>query len=239
MSNSAAVRSATDDLNRQAGAVPGNPGDVFESITYRTVVARCVPTEEDLSKIGYHQEHCGDDQPRLACPEAPSSTHRGGARMKSVDWSRDALVKRDFTGFVPFAELPAADVPTAPGIYVVWRPMSVEPTFVETGPAGWFKGKDPSVSVDELRSAWVPGAKVIYIGKAGDLHRRLNEYRRHGAGQRVGHWGGRYIWQLADASLLLVAWQETPDLDPADVESRLIVEFVASYGQRPFANRRH
>ncbi len=149
------------------------------------------------------------------------------------------MMERGFTGFVPFAELPSADVPTAPGIYIVLGPVSAEPTFVETSPAGWFKGKDPSVSVDELRSAWVPGAEVIYIGKAGDLHRRLNEYRRHGAGQRVGHWGGRYIWQLADTDLLLVAWQLTPGLDHGDVESRLIAEFVTSYGQRPFANRRN
>lgn len=159
--------------------------------------------------------------------------------LTPMDWSRDALVRRGFTGFVPFADLPTADVPTTPGVYVVLRPGSVEPTLVETSPAGWFKGKDPSVSVAALRSAWVAGAEVLYIGKAGDLRRRLNEYRRHGAGQRVGHWGGRYIWQLADTDLLLIAWQLIPAVDPKDVESRLITEFVTSYGQRPFANRRN
>lgn len=155
-----------------------------------------------------------------------------------MNWCRDTLVRRGFTGFVPFAELPSSDVPAGPGVYVVLRPALVEPAWVETSPAGWFKDRDPSVSVEELRSAWVPGAEVIYIGKAGNLRRRLSEYRRHGAGQRVGHWGGRYIWQLADSDLLLVAWQLTADLDPANVESRLIAEFVTGYGQRPFANRR-
>ncbi len=158
--------------------------------------------------------------------------------MSHMDWSRDALVRRGFTGFVTFAELSSADVPIGPGVYVVLRPVSVEPTWVETSPAGWFKGRDPSVSVSELRSAWIPSAEVLYIGKAGNLRRRLGEYRRHGAGQRVGHWGGRYIWQLTDTDLLLVAWQLTPDLDPEDVEGRLIAEFGTSYGQRPFANRK-
>ncbi len=155
-----------------------------------------------------------------------------------MDWSRDALAKRGFTGFVLFAELSSADVPTMPGVYVVLRPTSAAPAFVEISPAGWFKSKDPSVPVDELQRAWVPGAGVVYLGKANDLRRRLGEYRRHGAGRRVGHWGGRCIWQLADTDLLLVAWQPTPGHDPEDVESRLIAEFATVYGQRPFANRK-
>jgi hypothetical protein len=83
--------------------------------------------------------------------------------LTPMGWSRDALPRRGFTGFVPFAELPSADVPTAPGAYVVLGPVSV----------------------------------------------------------------------------LLIAWQLTPGVDPKDVESRLITEFVTSYGQRPFANRRN
>lgn len=155
-----------------------------------------------------------------------------------MNWSRDALVKRGFTGFVPFSDLRSVDIQTEAGVYVVLYPTSVEPSFVEISPAGWFKGKDPSVAVAELTRAWVSGVEVVYIGKAADLRRRLNEYCRHGAGQRVGHWGGRFIWQLAGRKLLLVAWQATPHHDPEDVEARLIAEFVALYGQRPFANRK-
>lgn len=147
-----------------------------------------------------------------------------------------------FTGFLPFSELPASDVPPGPGVYVVTRTAERVPVFLVQSPAGRFKGKDPTVPVAELQTSWVPGEPVIYIGKANagvsgtrGLRKRLDEYRRHGAGQPVGHWGGRLIWQLADSSELLVGWR--PAADARALEKSLIAEFVTMYGQRPFANR--
>lgn len=158
-----------------------------------------------------------------------------------MEWTQAGLAAAGFQGFSTLADLDGSQVPPAPGVYAVLRPSVEPPVFRAESPAGKFKGKDPSVPIAALMEAWVPGVAVLYLGKAGKqkgLSRRLGEYRRHGSGRRVGHWGGRFIWQLVDSGDLLVAWKATPGADPEQVEADLIIAFVSQHGRRPFANRK-
>jgi hypothetical protein len=158
--------------------------------------------------------------------------------------TRADLEAAGFSGFVQFGELPASNVPRGPGVYAAVRTSTAPPAFRAVSPAGWFKDRDPSASREVLEAAWVRGVEVVYIGKATPgkdaargLHDRLSEYRRHGAGRRAGHWGGRYIWLLEDSEQLLVAWLEVPmPRDAGDVEAELIAAFRERTGEIPFAN---
>lgn len=118
--------------------------------------------------------------------------------------------------------------------------------FLERSIAGHFKGRDPTVDAQALAANWVPGAATLYIGMADwrkrgkhPLRKRLQEFARIGAGEAVGHWGGRLIWQLADSDQLLVAWKGTPHRIPKAVEDALIADFRDAFGKPPFANDPH
>lgn len=143
-----------------------------------------------------------------------------------------------FKGFIPVSALRERGlkmIPDVPGVYMVLRVSEGAPEFLETGSGGHFKGKNPNVPVAELAANWVDGTPVVYIGKATSLRKRISQYLRFGQGKPVGHWGGRYIWQLADAPDLLFCWREV-DGDPDAVETELIRAFREAYGSRPFAN---
>ena len=155
------------------------------------------------------------------------------------------IKSQGFIGFRTVKELRAArlaGVPTNRGVYLIIRDNQLAPTFLPASTGGHFKKKDPSVDMATLRSRWVATSPVLYIGKGGgeginqNLFSRLSLYMQFGAGNACGHWGGRYIWQLADADSLEVCWMETPNQEPRMVEKSMIEIFVARHGKRPFAN---
>lgn len=158
----------------------------------------------------------------------------------------DQIRKAGFEGFHVAGDLLAfrGIIPDRAGVYLVVRDDATPPSFRDSSVAGWFKDKDPTVPVDTLASKWVADTVVIYIGKAGGgssaatLRDRLKAYVRFGSGKPVGHWGGRYIWQLHDSAALQFCWRVTGDLDAHEVERVLIDEFLSEYGQLPFANLR-
>jgi hypothetical protein len=149
-----------------------------------------------------------------------------------------------FQGFVTVRELwnNRQLLPVSGGVYALLYPYPDRPEFLVTGSGGHFKGKNPNASVAELDARWVNGPVVIYYGKADaassgrGIRKRMGEFLEFGAGKAVGHWGGRYTWQIPNAGGLVCCWKETPDKTPRDVERSLIAEFATHFGQRPFAN---
>ena len=146
--------------------------------------------------------------------------------------------KDGFTGFVPVSKLRSAAslLPDSGGVYIVVRDSDNSPEFLANGTGGFFKGKNPNVGLEELESNYVAGSKVVYIGKATSLKKRVSQLLRFGAGSAVGQWGGRYLWQLADSDNLLIAWKTTPTTDPRAEEIKMLEEFVSRHGKLPFAN---
>ncbi len=158
---------------------------------------------------------------------------------------REFLTQAGFDGFTAVAELRAtalARVPSVPGVYAVLREADQPPTFLIKSTGGFFRDRDPTVDVAVLHAAWVPGSTIVFIGKAGridggvPLRRRLHQYLAFGAGKRIGHWGGRYIWQLEDAEELIVCWRPSINADPRQFEQALLAGFRHTHGRLPFAN---
>ncbi len=163
----------------------------------------------------------------------------------SRSWDVVMLRERGFTGFHSVSHLQRTrclDVPVERGVYVVVRDTAAPPEFLAQSVGGRYRQKDPSVAVEVLKERWVEAARVLYIGRARGpgvrslLQQRVKRYLRFGQGKAVGHWGGRYIWQLLDHVALQIAWLSTPDEDPAAVEAALLDGFSLCYRRLPFAN---
>ena len=155
-----------------------------------------------------------------------------------------SLKEHGFTGFISVQELwnDKSNIPKKMGIYFVINPEYKTPQFIYPGVGGFHKGKDPNVPIEELEINATPNSQIVYIGKAGGnsnkatLHSRLGQYLRFGQTKTVGHAGGRYIWQLKNHTDLLFFWKETPEIEPATLESELIKQHLNTYGKWPLAN---
>lgn len=154
--------------------------------------------------------------------------------------SLNQIKEAGFTGFTTVDNLYTmgyGSIPNQKGVYMILRPSESAPRFVADGTGGFFKGKNPNVGIEELMKNWVSGSCVMYIGKATDLKKRVGQYMAFGHGKNIGHYGGRFIWQLSDCKDLIVCWKPTSGDSRAE-EASLIQDFVMQYGARPFANLR-
>jgi hypothetical protein len=142
-------------------------------------------------------------------------------------WTWDQLRKSEYSR-----------IPQGPVAYVIYRSADCDPTFLDDNPAYHFKQQDPTVAREVLEANWVPACQVVYIGKANEARKRLKQFSRFGAGEKDGHWGGRYVWQLADSADQVVGWHAITWGEMArDYEKRLLAHFASLHGgRRPFAN---
>lgn len=164
----------------------------------------------------------------LARPAEPSPT----APLFSRAW----LESSGFVGFASVSTLQRSreGVPGGPGVYAVVRTSDGPPRFRDLNPGGRFKGRDPTAPVERLRERWRDETPVLYLGKADSLQQRIEALVRFAAGEPLGHWGGRFLWQLDDSDAALVAWREHPE--PCALEADLLRDFEAHFGSLPFAN---
>jgi hypothetical protein len=149
----------------------------------------------------------------------------------------DEIKKAGFIGFKKMSELfiDSSMLPDNNGVYLVLNTDNKPAEFLTVGSGGHFKGKDPNISIVDLKSNWVDNTKVVYIGKATSLRSRLRQYFSFGQGKNIGHYGGRLIWQIKYSKDLVVCWKSLTT-DPREFEADLIQQFVKKFGCRPFAN---
>ncbi len=126
--------------------------------------------------------------------------------------------------------------PSSPGVYVVFSEHSGPGEFLSTNPAGWHKGRDPTVPSTLLEERWIADAGVLYFGHTMNLRKRLNQLHRFSSGEPVAHYGGRLLWQVSFSDEYVVAWKATSEEDRTTVKKSLIRQFKQKFGRQPFAN---
>jgi hypothetical protein len=167
----------------------------------------------------------------------------GGGEMAGDFDSVEGLRAMGFEGFASVRDVRRDDCRSLPrenGVYVLVRAREGEPRFNARGTAAFWRGQNPNLKVEDLATRWVPGAILVYVGRAagtgvrGKLQQRVKRLLRFGEGKNVAHWGGRYVWQLTDAYDLQVAWKVCKDAVRQEVA--LLGAFEARHDAPPFAN---
>lgn len=139
-------------------------------------------------------------------------------------------------------------IPSSSGVYFVLMPEKFN-LVIKAESDGYkltSKGTSSSFSVDKLKektkhygNLTKPNNHILYIGKAKDLHRRIEQYvgYRYNIPNLFPHDGGRAIWQLENNEKLLIRYMECKNgEDCRDMEHKLLCAYKEKYGAYPFAN---
>ena len=129
------------------------------------------------------------------------------------------------------------NIPETSGVYWVLRPVGMPIRFTEQ----IYNRSASLYSAEMLSSKYLncENQEVLYIGKADGkkgLRQRLKQYMHYGWNNATNHKGGRAIWQIEDAGLLLLAYEECEDARIR--EKQLLADYKAKNGSYPLANWR-
>ena len=128
-------------------------------------------------------------------------------------------------------------VPEVSGVYRVLRPEGMMIRFTEH----IYNRSAKLYPVEKLSRKYMNCAdqETLYIGKADGrkgLRQRIKQYMDYGWSHAANHKGGRAIWQIEDAGLLLLAYEECEDAETR--EKQLLADYKAKNGSYPLANWR-
>lgn len=139
-------------------------------------------------------------------------------------------------------------IPKSSGVYFVIMPTDFKLVIKEEtdGFKLTSKGTPSAFKVEELQKKIIHYGKdykysnhILYIGKAKDLHRRIEQYvgYRYNVANLFPHDGGRAIWQLKNNEQLLLRYIEcSKNEDCRELEHNLLCRYKEKYGAYPFAN---
>jgi len=161
--------------------------------------------------------------------------------------TKDRILSKMYT----FEELhngAISEIPATSGVYFVLMPENYRIRIKEEtdGFKLTSKGKPSAYSVEKLeKKAKHYGDKdlyssnILYIGKAKDLHRRIEQYvgYRYNGSNLFPHDGGRAIWQLENNEKLIVRYLECQEgEDCREMEHNLLSNYKKKHGALLYAN---
>ena len=123
-------------------------------------------------------------------------------------------------------------IPKESGIYRVLNLEGIPITFLDYSTNSKFK----AYPISKLQDKYIKTneSKLLYIGKAVNLHKRIKQYIEYGLNLIDNHKGGRSIFQIKDYKNLYI---EVLLCDRCEcVEKNMLIGYKEHYKELPVAN---